>query len=152
MGLNIYHTPIENAVISNDGEFDPSLSFVMDGRLGGFLVRRLWVRNNDKRYTYKDITVKPIDEGSDNIVGGSEFFWKVQAGDRRPLDSEWKDLAKGNTISLGTLGQDPSIVADPKPNLHSFLPFWVRIEIPKHSNTKTHTSGKLRISATTLLL
>jgi len=116
-----------------------------DGRIGGERDRLVYVRNDDILRYYTDIQVSPTDSSGDNIVNGttSGFFWKLMLKDIAPTNAEWALVSPGNTISLGAdLGDTTA------GDIVTYLPFWVRVAIPRSQRIQTITDVVLNITAT----
>lgn len=133
MALGIYLLPSVEVPVSQDGDFTSPFSLTFDGRTGGVKEFRLYVRNDDAVSYYTDITVKVQDIGSEDIIDRPDdgFAWKLSAGDIQPTENDWNNIAPANTISL------PDIGASGSPDISTFLPFWVYIQVPPGLDVQT---------------
>lgn len=140
MSLHLYSSPDETAKFDSIGPF--MLTF--DGRIGGQIDRLVYVRNDDILRYYTNIQVVPVDSSGDNIVDGTAtgFFWKLMVKDIAPTNTEWALVSPGNTISLSSLGDTAA------GDIVTYLPFWVRVAIPRSQRIQTITDVTLRITAT----
>jgi len=137
MALNIYQEADPGSGFSLDGTFVNPFSVALDGLVGGAFEQRLYVRNDDLAKIYTDIVVTPVD-GGDNIVDGSNgFSWKILGGDQKPLEEQWSLQAAGLGVNIGNLS-----------DTNTYLPFWVRIEVPQGSNVNSYQDVTLELEAT----
>lgn len=138
MGLGIYTKQNADSLVSTDSYFTNPFATAFDGRAGGSVEKRLFVRNDDPLRSYEDIVV---------TVDGVEswFSWKLSAGDTQPTSEEWS-LLTGDHAHLPNLGT--SLL----PDIATYLPFWVRIEVPSNINVQVITSVQLRVDATELFI
>lgn len=148
MSLRIYTEPIETGSIStfDDTEYKP-VSFTFDIKKGGTLQRRLWIRNDDSKVYYKSIKLTAIDTNKiGSVVTGSlnrqDFAVKLITGDKKPLEADWRATSKGNTISLADLGKST------RSDVVSYLPFWIRIEVPTNTQVDTVKTVHFKLTAT----
>lgn len=141
MGLKIYDTPAPTNGFSVDAAMTNPLRLAFDGRLGEIISRRLFLRNDDNTYQYSLITVQPVDTGGDSIIDGSDgYSWKLKVGTTEPLDEEWATITAGSSISFTDIS-----------DITTYLPFWIRIEVPRGAPINLHDDVILRINATEVL-
>jgi hypothetical protein len=135
--LRIYNTASPGASYSTDGEMSNPLRHGFDGRTGGVVEQLLYVRNDDPFVTYSGIQVTAVDTGSDkNVVDGTDgYAWKLKAGSTQPIEEEWNSINEGNTILLSGQITDTS----------TYLPFWLRIEIPAGAPVESIDDVQLQI-------
>lgn len=147
MGLGIYTTATPEGVLSQDGSLSAPFSTTIDGRTGGSREFRLYVRNDDTDYSFSGILLKPVDtEGASIVDGTGGFNWKLSAGDTQPTTDEWDEISEGNEIALGDLGTD--VLTD----ISTYLPFWVKVTVPRNASVHMYTDVTLQINATAILL
>lgn len=143
MGLGIYSDTIPAALLSQAGAFTDPLAVTMDGLAGGSFETRLYVRNDDSLFYYEDISLTPIDTAGVSIVDGTDgFAWKLREGNTQPTTTEWGDITPAAAISLSDIGSVGS------PDTSTYLPFWVRVEVPKNASAQTFIDVQLKINAT----
>ncbi len=144
MSLHIYPNELPDSAFSQSGNFDNALAVAFDGVAGGVLEKRLYVRNNNNGFYYTGIQVQPVSLSGTDIVTGATagFSWKIKEGDGQPLQVEWDLVTAGGAISLVDLGSAGT------PDTSTFLPFWLRIEIPANTNIQVFENATLRITAT----
>ena len=65
----------------------------------------------------------------------------MKVGNDRPLEAEWNTILVGNTITL-----------DPINDSNTYLPFWVRIEVPRATAVQSFDQVVLRISASETII
>jgi len=72
------------------------------------------------------------------------FTWQLIAGDQQPLEAQWDaSLAvPGASINLGNIG------AANDGDTRSYIPFWLRITVPRGATIKSYQGVTLKISAT----
>lgn len=147
MALAIYYATDGVSKFSQDGSFSNPLQEVIDGRTGGSIERLLYIRNDDSLFSYLDIEVVAEDTDGLSIVDGTDgYSWKLSAGDTQPTDEEWEIVSAGNQITLGDLGTES--VSDTS----TYLPFWLRIDVPRNVRIKTYTDVQLKITAEQVLV
>jgi len=140
MTLAIYTFPIETAAVDSDNLF----SVTFDGRIGGSIDRKLYVRNDNLERWYSSIAVTSVDTGMPIAGGGTEgWAWRLLEKDIAPTTEEWLVEDPGNTVSL-----TDNIGSATEGDTRTYLPFWVRITIPPRVQVQTLTGAVLRISAT----
>lgn len=143
MGIQIYTEANSGAFISSADSFSKPMLIAMNGRTGGVLQKRVYVRNSDNARYYTGITLKPFTGTASLINGTVGLSWKLSAGDTKPTDEAWALIAHGNTISLPNLGSG---------DITTYLPLWVRVEIPRSTDVQTIKDVKLQIGATETLV
>jgi hypothetical protein len=137
MALKIYEDADPGAAFSDDDTFSNPIAHAFDGTTGGVVERRFYVRNDDIGKTYTGVTVQPID-GGDNLVDGSNgFSWKLAVGDTQPLEAQWDLVTAGDSISLSDITDTTT-----------YVPFWVRIEVPQGAEIQSFQTVNLRTQAT----
>lgn len=141
MALGIYSDPNPEALITSSNP----LTFTFDGRVGGTMSRKIYIRNDNPDRWYTNITVQPVDTSGTNIVDGSTpgFFWKLKEKDINPTPEEWDLVSNGNQITLSkNLGNN--LLGD----IVTFLPIWVKVSVPRGMDLQTIKDVVLRIQAT----
>lgn len=121
---------------------------VHDGKVGDSVELKLYVRADDIKVYYSSITAYPENLGSTNYLDGTSTGWgmKLRAGYLQPTESEWEDIAYGNTITLDNIGNSTS------GNTSVYLPFWVRVECPAHSPIREKEATCITLSYTENLI
>lgn len=145
MALDLYLDTNENSKMSSDGSGYPAFTVTFDGRIGGSIDTRVYIRNDDLALYYTNITLGPVDTAGDNIVNGSiaGFDWRLAEKDIPMTNEEWALVTPGNTLSLSSdLGEDG--LGD----ISTYLPVWIRVSIPRGSSIQTIKDVVLRIQAT----
>lgn len=147
MALAIYHATDGVSKFSQAGTFTAPLLESMDGRTGGSIERLFYVRNDDVLLSYDDIELVSSDtEGVSIVDGTAGFAWKLRVGDQQPTEEEWSVITAGNKINLPDLGT-PSVS-----DIATYLPFWIRIEVPRNASVKTYTDVQLVITAEQIIV
>lgn len=130
MGLSLYFKDNENSILE-DGKFLATF----DGRAGGVLDKKIYIRNNDIVKWYSNIVLS-LDTGTgpnliDNSING--FYWKL-AQQELPLNKEeWKLVSPGNTLNItGNIGS-----AD-QGDISTYISIWVRISIPRNQRIEKY--------------
>jgi len=136
MTLNIYETADSGSVFSADESFSNPIAHAFDGVLGTVLEIKYYVRNDDILRSYTNITVQPIDGGDSLVDGSLGFSWKLFAGDTQPSADLWALVTEGASIDLADISDS-----------NTYLPFWVRIEVPNNTEVSSFQSVVLRIAA-----
>ena len=140
MTLAIYEgTSGSDLPFSTGAMFTNAFTATFDGRVGGTEDFLLYLRNSNVLYTYSDITIQAYQsEGSIDLVEGTQgFSFKMKAGDAEPTSEEWASIQAGNTISLSDLE-----------DIITYLPFWVRIEVPRQVPVQRFRGVSFKIIAT----
>jgi hypothetical protein len=84
----------------------------------------------------------PVDSSGLSLIDGTAgFSWKLRAGNNRPLEAEWDTILDGNTINFSDINDS-----------NTYLPFWVRIEVPRATPVQSFDQVTLRIAATETLI
>lgn len=144
MSLNIYEEPAPSTVFSADSTFSNALSLTVDGVIGAVRNTRYYIRNDDNTKFFTDIVLSAVVLSGIDIVSGATngFVWKLIAGDTQPVEDQWGLTAAGNSISLSDIGSSGNA------DTSTFLPFWLRIEVPRGSPVTSHQNIGLQITAT----
>jgi hypothetical protein len=137
--LGIYELADPSSAYSVSGIFTNPLSHTFDGVTGGIVEQKYYVRNDDAAVTYSGITLQAVDTGGFGLVDSNGYEWKLSAGNDQPLEQEWDSLAAGNTISLAYDGAG---------DISTYLPFWLRIKVPRGVTVQSFDSVVLRLEAT----
>jgi hypothetical protein len=139
MGLYIYENSTDTAHLSVDDAFSNPLLLTQDGRVGGTVEKKLYVKNNDDTYDYSSIQVYVEQtSGSVDFVNGTKgFYIKLYAGDTQPTLEQWQTISPGNTISLSNISDTATA-----------LPFWMKIYCPTNVPVQHIKGVKIVLSAT----
>lgn len=143
MALKIYEYANPASGFSTDGEMTNPIRNTFDGRTGGVIERRMYVRNDNALVMYSGvITLEPEDLSGRNIVDGVDgYSWKLKAGDIQPLAEEWATIDEGNQITLsGLVGTT------------TYLPFWLRIEVPANAEVESFDDVTLKLTCNEILV
>lgn len=147
MGLKIYEEASPSTAFSTEGSFDNPMSHAFNGTTGEVVEKRYYIRNDDPTRWYSNITVQPVVSSGDNIVNGSGstegFLWKVLAGDSKPLEEQWELKAPGEAVSLGA-----NIGSGSAGDTTTYLPFWLRIQVPPNAPIASYQGVVLKIQST----
>lgn len=141
MSISLYKTPNYNS------EFSAFLPFTLtfDGRIGGAQDRQVFIRNHDASRWYSNIQIQAVDSAgldlTDNSVDG--FMWKLLSKDIVPTEEEWAQVTAGASLSLSD-----SLGSSSLGNTVTFLPVWIRVQIPRGQSIQTIKDIVLRITAT----
>lgn len=142
MSLAIYETATPASAFSVSGTFTNPLLSTFDGTTGGVVEKKYYVRNDSVLHTYAGITVTPLDSSGVSLIDGSVgYSWKLNAGNDRPLEAEWITVADGSAITLSDIN-----------DTNTYLPFWVRIEVPRGTSVQSFDQVTLRIATTETLI
>ena len=142
MALGIYTDTVPSAQLSEDGTLTNPLAVKIDGRAGGSLEQRLFVRNDDSNFFYTTITLLPIDTEGTSIIDGTDgFVWKLSAGDTQPTQSQWDAIGNATTISLADIGMAGA------GDTSTYLSLWLQVQVPRNASVKTYTDVQLQIAA-----
>ncbi len=131
MALRIYLQPKDTTKFSINGEHTAPFSVAIDGRASGAIEYQLYLRNDDIEYWYTDISVRPVGTATWPVDGTRGYSWKLKEGFIKPTQKEWDMIESGNSITFSDIGV--SSYGD----IVSYLPFWVRVEIPKADKAYT---------------
>lgn len=138
MTLKFYPEPSSSNPFSINGNISNPVRHSFNGRAGGVVEVRYYLRNDDNTKTYTSITIVPVDPSGRNIVNGTDgYSWKMKAGDTKPTAQEWATTSAANTVSMSNLT-----------DIQTYLPFWVRIEVPAGAPVESFEDVYFLISAT----
>ncbi len=138
MGLNIYPGAADLEPFSQDGANDNPIRFSVDGRIGGVFERLFYVGTDVDNREYTDVTMSIIPNPAMDIVNGEDgYSIKLKVGSTQPTEQEWAVITEGNEITLDDILDNAT-----------FLPFWVRIEVPNGAPVDTILNTSLRLEAT----
>lgn len=142
MGLNIYSSASPSAVYSAGGTFTAPLTIVQDGKYGGTTQKKLYLRNNDGALWFSGTTIAMTADDVTLINGSKNITWKLSAGNIQPTDDQWVAISTANTIALTNIG------AGGAGDTSTYLPFWLRVEVPRDVAVQTDLGIKLTIAST----
>ncbi len=138
MGLYIYPDATEDDPFSQDGDMTNPLRHSFDSRKTSIEETRYYLRNDSVLYTYSGVQIEPVDRGNKPITDGTDgYSWKMKAGYDQPTPEEW------DTIEAGT-----AIITSGLEDISTFLPFWLRIEVPLGAEVESLDDVELLITAT----
>lgn len=104
---------------------------------GMALTRRLLVRNDDSSKYYTNIQVTVVDSSGNDIHLKSGWTWKLLASDVEPSNSQW--ITATHSISLSSIGSADT---------NTYLPFWLRVEVPQYQQARLIRTLGLQVTAT----
>lgn len=137
MALRIYPDEGISAPYSQDGTMTNAFRQAFDGRTGQIRETRLYLRNDDALKNYTGIVISSVNLSGRNIADGTDgYSFKLSAGDTQPTSDGWRAISDGNSISMDSLSDTTT-----------YLPFWLRVEIPKGAPVETVSGSTLRIVA-----
>jgi hypothetical protein len=125
------------------------LRATFDGRLGGVMDLRVYLRNDKPASWYTDIKVRAVDTVGDDITDGSipGFYWKIAQKDIALSHEEWDQIEAGNTLEVGfDLGN--TVRAD----VVTYIPLWVRIAVARQQRIQRIVDVVLRAEAQETLI
>jgi len=142
MALKIYAYP--DATFAYEATVPFTATY--DGRTGGSIDKRAYVRNDNLYRWYSDIVVQAIDLSGDSMADGGiqGFFWQLAESNIELHPKEWELVTLGNSLALSV---DLGNVTDGG-DITTFLPIWVRVTIPRGLPIQNIKDIVLRISAT----
>jgi hypothetical protein len=144
MALNLYSIPDESGAFTALSPF----TVTFDGRTGGSIDRKIYLRNDHPRRWYSNITLEAVDTADNSVrksmvtEGVPGFFWKLAQGDRPLYQEEWELVAKGNNISIAS-----NIGSATLGDITTYLPIWIRVRIPENVPISTVTEIVVRVIA-----
>lgn len=141
MAIGIYTKPHEDYQISKDDTRTNPLNIAINGRDGGVIYFKLYVRNDELKYWYSNINVGINCAFSDLIDGSKGFSWKLKESEFQPTIAEWDAITGGNIISLSN-----NLGSASYGNIHTYLPFWLRVEVP--ANEPAHQIKSISLQLT----
>jgi hypothetical protein len=143
MSLGIYTSANPNTSISEDGDHTSDFLASFNGRLGGVQEKQIFVRNDASDKYYENIALSMFSDetGSVYFDGSIGYVWKLYAGAVVPNELQWQAILPNNSISLADLGNN--LLADTS----TYLPVWVRIEVPKNQPVQTILDIRFKLNA-----
>ena|SRR3990167_10972683 len=147
MPIKIYTSASPDAPISESGALTDPYLVTLDGRNGGVIQQKLYVRNSSSTLSYSGISLTVVNTDDPSLVDGSVgITWKLSEGTLQPTDEQWKVIDSANSITFSGIGT--SAVSDTS----TYLPFWVRTEIPRGTSVQTITDIQFKIVASELIV
>mgnify|MGYP001572090151 CR=1 FL=1 len=143
MALKIYKEATTTSAFSIEGVYDNPFSLSFNGVTGGVIETKCYLRNNSLTRWYSDISIQPIDGGEDIVDGNGTtegFNWRLIEGDSQPTEEEWMSIVSGTAITLSDIGSATT------GDITSFLPFWIRVEVPEGATVACYQDVTLKIS------
>jgi len=144
MSLGIYSSPNPSSIFSIDGTFTNPIRMSFNGTTGTTKIFKYWLRNSNDETSFTDITITPVSLDIPNLVDGTNGFgWKLIAGDTLPTEDAWDDVDYGDPITMADIG-DPDTEDG---ETYTYLPFYVRVEVPRGSEISTYQNVTIRVEA-----
>lgn len=140
MAIGIYTAASPGTKISQSADFTNPLLVSLDGKIGGVFQKQLFVRNDNSTLWYSLTTLTAVNNITPALINSPGYSWKLSAGGTQPTDEQWAAITGGNTISLPNLGT-ASLA-----NTSTYLPFWLRVEIPRNVPVQTILDTTLNIT------
>lgn len=140
MGIGIYTAATPGTKLSQAADFTNPLLVSIDGKIGGVIQHKLYVRNDDTDFWYSSTTITPVNTITPSLISSPGFSWKLIVGNTQPTDDQWAVVVGGNTISLANLGSGAGA------DTSTYLPFWLRVEIPRNTAVNTVLDTTLNIN------
>jgi len=139
MALRIYENSTDSVPISSSDTFSNAWTESIDGRTGGSIEKKLYVKNDETVYDYSDIQVYAIQtSGSFDLLAGTKgFSVKFSEGATRPSLEQWNTIQVDNTIDLADIT-----------DVSTALPFWIRIQVPSNVPVQQVRGIKIAVYAT----
>jgi hypothetical protein len=135
MALKIYPDASPDNPYSQDGLMSNPLRLGFNARLASTSEAKYYLRNDNSNFNYSDIQIQPVDHTGSHLVDGTnDFSWKLSAGDTQPTADEWDNITAGAAISMSDIS-----------DTSTYLPFWLKIEIPRGASVKSYRNVVLRI-------
>lgn len=142
MALNLYAIPEETHGFTSLAPF----TVTFDGRRGGAIDRKVYLRNDHLRRWYSNISLEAIDLSTERLSMVTEgvpgFFWKLATSDRPLFPEEWDLVTKGNTLSLSS-----DIGSATLGDITTYIPIWIRVQVPQYLAIATIKEITIRIIA-----
>ena len=139
MALKFYESVGSTTPYSVDGLFTNPQIISIDGRTGGIVEKKLYLRNDDNAKAYSNIQLTFYQSGGDiDYRDGSEgFSMKGKTGNTRPTAAEWVTISANNTVTFSDI-----------PDTVTYLPVWIRVQIPAKVSVQHIDNVSLKITAT----
>lgn len=151
MGLKIYEAVDPSSAFSVEGSFDNPLTHSFNGTTGEVIEKRYYIRNDDEDRWYSNISIEPITDVASPIVDGSGttegYSWKLLTGDSKPLEEQWELKPAGEAITFSA-----DIGSDSAGDTTTYLPFWLRIQVPPNAPIASYQGVTLKITSTESLV
>jgi len=142
-GLAFYKDDLnpEVYISFDDNEATNPFRITMDGVLGGTIVKKVYLHNDNPKHYYTSITVSIYDSTSGNDYTTGDWRWKLISSEREPVPEEWDQVANLNTISISDIGTSS------KANTSDFIPVWIQCTVPAGMLAANITDVYLRKTA-----
>lgn len=141
--LKVYEYANPSSSFSTDGEMTNPVRHTFDGRTGGVIEKRYYVRNDNALVWYSGLILVDVEDSQGrNITDGTDgYAWKLKAGDTQPLNEEWAVLNEASGIIFsGLIGTT------------TYLPFWLRIEVPSNAQVESFDDVKIVLTCNEILV
>ena len=124
-GLAFYSKPSLDGLIScDDNEATAPFRFTFN-RLGGRIVKKVYLNNDNPNTWYSELEVYFEDKTyAGDYQTNCMWTWKLIQSPYEPVPEEWDAVADKNTISVSDIGTSS------KANIQSYVPIWVRFGVP----------------------
>ena len=138
MALKIYESANPTSDFSVSGLYTNPLATTIDGATGQVVERKYYVGNDNSSFTYSGISVQAADNSGLHLIDGTVgFSWKLISEDTAPLETQWATVNAANSITLANID-----------DTNTYLPFWLRIEVPRATRVQSFDGIVLRVTAT----
>jgi hypothetical protein len=125
MAIGIYTKPHEDFQLSENSTRTNPLNIAINGRDGGVIYFKLYIRNNSLIHWYSNIQLSIISSDNSLIDDSKGFSWKIIESDNKPTVNEWNNIVAGSGFTF-----DEDIGSSNSADAHIYIPFWLRVEIP----------------------
>jgi len=143
MTLALYTRPDPDYRLSQAGnDFHNPLSVSLDGVVGGAVVRKLYLRNDNNDRYYTNITLQAVDTSYPQYTNQTDWNWKLAEADLSPPEEAWAEIDPGNILILST-----SMGSSSQGETGVYYTIWLRVQAPSKQLAKNVSSIVIRLNA-----
>lgn len=140
-GLVFYRKPSPEYAISFDTREATNPFRFTFGRLGGSIVKKIYLHNDNPNVYFTSLQVYFEDKsaGSDYQTN-CMWSWKLIQSAYEPVPEEWEQTSDKNTISVGDIGLSS------KADIQTYVPIWIRFAVPAGLLAQNMTQLVLKVT------
>lgn len=103
------------------------------------LIKKLYLRNDDPTKYYTSVSLQ---YGPEAVIANElGFKYKILKQENTPTEADWLTVSSGNEVEFDDIGTESLASL-------TFVPFWVRLEIPRSTPQGIYSEARLIITYT----
>lgn len=141
-GLAFYEDTLDPETYLSFGDTASNpFRITVDGVLGGTIVKRVHLHNDNPDYYFTNIVVSLYDSSEGSQYTSGFWRWKLINSIYEPVPEQWDQVANNNTLSIDDIGSSSAS------NTSDFIPIWIQCTVPAGMLAVNITDVSLRVSA-----